>query len=77
MFAVVRIGLGVWSFFVPVLASGNFTTLWWVLTGFVIVSSLIGIIWGPRNEGKSLEQIEAEQDAKALQGSTRLASAQD
>jgi inositol transporter-like SP family MFS transporter len=77
MFAVVRIGLGVWSFFVPVLASSNFTTLWWVLTGFVFVSGLIGVIWGPRNEGKSLEQIEAEQNAKALQGSTRLASAQE
>jgi MFS transporter, SP family, inositol transporter len=77
MFAVVRIGLGLWSFFVPVLASSSFTTLWWVLTGFVIVSSLIGVIWGPRNEGKSLEQIEAEQNAKALQGSTRLASAQE
>jgi inositol transporter-like SP family MFS transporter len=77
MFAVVRIGLGLWSFFVPVLASSSYTTLWWVLTGFVLVSGLIGVIWGPRNEGKSLEQIEAEQNAKALQGSTRLASAQE
>jgi inositol transporter-like SP family MFS transporter len=77
MFAVVRIGLGVWSFFVPVLASSSYTMLWWVLTGFVLVSGLIGVIWGPRNEGKSLEQIEAEQNAKALHGSTRLASAQE
>jgi MFS transporter, SP family, inositol transporter len=76
MFAVVRIGLGVWSFFVPGLASSNFTTLAWVLTGFLIVSGLIGVIWGPRNEGKSLEQIEAERNAKALQGSTHVASAQ-
>lgn len=77
MFAVVRIGLGVWSFFVPGLASSNFTTLAWVLTGFLIVSGLIGVIWGPRNEGKSLEQIEAERNAKALQGSTHVASAQE
>src|SRR5215469_4088088 len=77
MFAVVRIGLGVWSFFVPVLASSNFTRLWWVLTAFVLVSGLIGGIWGPRNEGKSLEQIEAEQNAKALQESSRLATAQE
>jgi MFS transporter, SP family, inositol transporter len=77
MFAVVRIGLGVWSFFVPVLAHSHFQMLAWILVGFVIVSSLIGVIWGPRNEGKSLEQIEAEENAKALQGSTRLASAQE
>jgi inositol transporter-like SP family MFS transporter len=60
---------------VPLLASSEFTTLAWALTGFLIVSGLIGVIWGPRNEGKSLEQIEAERNAKALQGSVHLASA--
>jgi len=59
-FAVVRIGLGGWSFFVPVLTSTGFTTLAWILTGFLVVSALIGLVWAPRNEGKSLEQIEAE-----------------
>ncbi len=63
-FAVVRIGLGIWSFFVPVLASTQFTTLVWILTGFLIVSGLIGVIWAPRNEGKSLEQIEAERNRR-------------
>jgi inositol transporter-like SP family MFS transporter len=77
MFAIVRIGLGIWSFFVPVLAFSNFTTLAWILTGFLIVSGLIGVIWGPRNEGKSLEQIEAERNAKALQVRTRPASAKE
>jgi inositol transporter-like SP family MFS transporter len=66
MFAIVRIGLGLWSFFVPALASTDFATLWWVLTGFVAVSGLIGVIWGPRNEGKSLDQIEAEQNARTI-----------
>ena len=59
-FAVVRIGLGLWSFFVPVLAATQFTTLVWILTGFLILSGVIGVIWAPRNEGKSLQQIEAE-----------------
>jgi MFS transporter, SP family, inositol transporter len=59
-FAVVRIGLGLWSFFVPVLTKTGFTQLAWVLTGFLGVSGLIGTIWAPRNQGKSLEQIEAE-----------------
>ena len=59
-FAIVRIALGGWSFFVPVLTTTGFTTLAWILTGFLVVSALIGLAWAPRNEGKSLEQIEAE-----------------
>jgi MFS transporter, SP family, inositol transporter len=59
-FAVVRISLGLWSFFVPVLTKTGFTRLAWILTGFLFVSGLIGTIWAPRNEGKSLEQIQAE-----------------
>lgn len=62
-FAVVRIGLGIFSFFVPLLTSTGFTTLAWILTGFLVISGAIGIFWAPRNEGKSLEQIEAEQAA--------------
>jgi MFS transporter, SP family, inositol transporter len=59
-FAVVRIALGFWSFFVPILTATGFTTLAWILTGFQAASGLIGIIWAPRNEGKTLEQIQAD-----------------
>jgi len=59
-FAIVRIGLGVFSFFVPYLTATGFTTLAWILTGFLVASGLIGLIWAPRNEGKSLAQLEAE-----------------
>jgi inositol transporter-like SP family MFS transporter len=62
-FAVVRIGLGFWSFFVPVLTSTGFTTLAWILVGFLVASGLVGILWAPRNEGKSLEALEAERSA--------------
>jgi inositol transporter-like SP family MFS transporter len=62
-FAVVRIGQGAWSFFVPMLTATGFTTLAWILTGFLVVSGLIGTIWAPRNEGKSLAQIEDERTA--------------
>jgi inositol transporter-like SP family MFS transporter len=62
-FAVVRIGLGLWSFFVPVLTATGFTRLAWILTGFLVVSGLIGVIWAPRNEGKSLQQIQDERAA--------------
>ena len=59
-FAVVRIGLGIWSLAVPALASADFKSLAWILTGFLVASGIIGVIWAPRNEGKSLEQLEAE-----------------
>jgi MFS transporter, SP family, inositol transporter len=62
-FAVVRIGLGIFSFFVPMLTATGFTTLAWILTGFLAVSGIIGLIWAPRNEGKTLAQLEAEQRA--------------
>ena len=62
-FAVVRIGLGIWSLAVPSLASTDFTTLAWILTAFLVGSGVIGFIWAPRNEGKSLEQLDAERRA--------------
>ena len=62
-FAVVRIGLGIWSLAVPSLASNDFTTLAWILTGFLAISGLIGWYWAPRNQGKSLEQLDAERQS--------------
>lgn len=59
-FAIVRVGLGLWSFFVPVLTSTGFHTLAWILTGFLVASGLVGLLGAPRNEGKSLEQLEEE-----------------
>lgn len=63
MFAVVRVTLGVFSFFVPWLTNTGFTTLAWILTGFLAISGIIGFVWAPRNEGKSLEQLNAERAA--------------
>jgi inositol transporter-like SP family MFS transporter len=31
----------------------------WILTGFLVISGVIGIFWAPRNEGKSLEELES------------------
>ncbi len=59
-FAIVRISLGVWSFFVPILTATDFRTLAWILTGFLAASGLVGVLWAPRNEGKGLEQLEKE-----------------
>ena len=65
MFAVVRITLGFWSFFVPILAATGFHTLAWILTGFLLISGLIGVAGAPRNEGKSLDELEEEGRATA------------
>ena len=62
MFGVVRITLGIFSFFVPLLTSTGFQTLAWILTGFLFLSGLIGFLGAPRNEGKSLDELESEMD---------------
>jgi inositol transporter-like SP family MFS transporter len=64
-FAIVRIALGIWSLAVPSLAANDFTTLAWILTGFLAASGIIGVVWAPRNEGKSLEQIAHERGTPA------------
>ena len=71
-FAIVRVGLGCWSFFVPVLTSTGFHTLAWILTGFLAASAVVGMIWAPRNEGKSLEELEIER-AASLAGTSIVA----
>ncbi|RDE06764.1 MFS transporter [Sphingomonas aracearum] len=58
-FAIVRIGLGIWSLAVPSLAANDFTLLAWILTGFLAASGVIGLVWAPSNQGKSLEEIQA------------------
>jgi inositol transporter-like SP family MFS transporter len=60
MFALVRISLGFWSFYVPRLSHYDFHTLAWILVGFLAISGLIGVVGAPRNEGKSLEELEAK-----------------
>lgn len=60
-FAVVRIGLGIWSFYVPTISKTGFHTLGWILTGFVAASALLGLLFAPSNAGKSLDQLESEQ----------------
>jgi hypothetical protein len=41
------------------------STLAWILTGFVAVSGLIGFVFAPRNEGKTLDQIQRERHGVA------------
>jgi MFS transporter, SP family, inositol transporter len=64
MFAVVRIGLGIWSFFVPAITKAGFHTLAWILTGFLVASAVLGLFFAPSNAGKSLEEIQEEREVE-------------
>lgn len=56
-FAIVRIGLGIWSFFVPAISQSGFHTLAWILTGFLVASALLGLLFAPSNAGKTLDEL--------------------
>jgi len=59
-FGVARIVLGVWSFFVPVLASVGIGKVAALLALFLAISGFVGYFFMPDTSGKSLEQIESE-----------------
>lgn len=59
-FGVARVILGVWSFFVPVLAHAGIKQIAGLLTLFLAISGIVGYFFMPDTSGKSLEQIEAE-----------------
>jgi inositol transporter-like SP family MFS transporter len=60
MFAVVRIALGIWSLYVPAITAAGFHTLAWLLTGFLIVSGILGLAFAPSNPGRSLADLQPE-----------------
>lgn len=64
-FGFARLSLGVWSFFVPVLAATGIRPVAGLLTIFLAISGIVGFIWMPNTAGKSLEQIEDERRAPA------------
>lgn len=62
-FGVARLCLGIWSFFVPLLATVGIRPLAALLTAFIAIGGLIGFIWMPRTAGRPLEEIERDQHA--------------
>jgi MFS transporter, SP family, inositol transporter len=62
-FGVARTLLGIWSFFVPVLAAVEIGPVALLLTAFLAVSGIVGFAFMPDTVGKSLEQIERERAA--------------
>jgi inositol transporter-like SP family MFS transporter len=59
-FGVARFFLGIWSFFVPVLASMSIKPVALILMIFLTISGVGGFFFMPNTAGKSLEEIEAE-----------------
>ena len=62
VYGSVRIALFGWSLFVPVLAATSIETVALLLTIFLTISGIVGIIWMPNTAGKSLEEIQAERN---------------
>jgi inositol transporter-like SP family MFS transporter len=59
-FGVARLLLGIWSFFVPVLASLSIRPVALILMIFLLISGVVGFVFMPNTAGKSLEEIESE-----------------
>jgi len=58
--------LGIWSFFVPVLASLSIRPVALILMIFLLISGVVGFLFMPNTAGKSLEEIEAERSGSPL-----------
>lgn len=66
-FSVARLLLGIWSFFVPVLASFSIRPIALLLTIFLLISGVVGFLFMPNTAGKRLEDIEQERSGNAPQ----------
>jgi MFS transporter, SP family, inositol transporter len=62
-FGVARTMLGIWSFFVPVLANAGIRPVAALLVLFLAISGGVGYWFMPDTSGKTLEQIETERGA--------------
>ena len=79
MFFLVRGVLGIWSL-VAVAGLGvetpsGFVTAGIIMCGFLLVSLVVGVIWCPNTQGRTLDEITEERYGKLLGGRARLLSA--
>lgn len=59
-FGVARLLLGIWSFFVPVLAGLSIRPVALILMIFLAISGVVGFFFMPNTAGRSLEDLEEE-----------------
>lgn len=62
-FGVARTVLGIWSFFLPMIAAHGFNVAGGLLALFLLISGVAGFFFMPDTAGKSLENIESERAA--------------
>src|SRR5918997_1782227 len=67
-FGVARFILGIWSFFVPVLAGLSIRPVALILMIFLIISGVVGFLFMPNTAGRSLEEIEEERSGNPTHG---------
>lgn len=61
MYFIVRTGIAIWSFILPILMDTlGFTIAGIVMIAFLVIHMIIGIALAPNTQGKSLKQIELE-----------------
>jgi MFS transporter, SP family, inositol transporter len=65
-FSVARLFLGIWSFFVPVLASLSIRPVALILMIFLLISGVVGFVFMPSTAGKSLAEIEEERSTRRV-----------
>lgn len=64
IFCVMRITLGIWSFFVPMLLAGvGLHVVGWILAAMMLITLVVGLLFGPETQGLTLEQIQDEYGA--------------
>ena len=63
-FGVARFLLGIWRFFVPVLAGLSIRPVALILMIFLLISGVVGFLFMPNTAGRSLEEIEAERSGR-------------
>ncbi len=74
-FGVARVLLGVWSFFIPALATLGIKPIALILTIFLGISAVVGFFFMPNTAGKSLETIEEERRVLRIDTTVRSTSA--
>jgi inositol transporter-like SP family MFS transporter len=71
MFFVVRTATGLLSYFFPtLLAATGLTVVGILLIGLLTVALIIGAIWAPQTQGKTLQQIEIERYGEPIKSET-------
>ncbi|NMO00069.1 MFS transporter [Gordonia sp. TBRC 11910] len=73
MFFVVRTATGLLSYFFPtLLAATGLPVVGCLLVGLLTVALIIGAVWAPKTQGKTLQQIETERYGARPQATTEL-----